>query len=84
MAAGYYGASFQCDYDHAELLVRVLEKKFPTLVEPGSYYGGRLRYTIHLDVMDDRLCAELMVRRELEKAIARHRPPTDPPPDEAA
>lgn len=81
---GYHATSFPCLHEHAELLAGVLAKRFPKLVIVGAYGGGRLHYELDLDVVGDRLCAELMVKRELEQALRLHRMPSDPPPDEVA
>lgn len=81
---GYHAASFICAYDDADLCSRVLAKEYPRLVKVGSYYGGKLHYELDLDVAHDRLAAEEMVRRSLERAVSRHRMPSEPPPDEVA
>lgn len=82
--AHYWPAKFECNYDEANFLVSVLERRYPHSVIVGTFFAGWLHYEIEIDDRADRLCAEEAVSRVLATALSRRRPPTDPPPDEAA
>ncbi len=76
---------FACDASDAETCVAVL-LHHPYVDESVTHEGGILHYRIDLAMIEegDGPAAQLRVERDLERAVSRHRAPTDPPPRDAA